>query len=118
MELSVSTGSDGLTTVKVKGRITQAKVLAFNEPLAAQLGSGCYAGKVLIDLSGADYIDSSGVSWLIVCHKRFREAGGKMVLYSLSPIIQPVLRLLKMDLVFEIAPDRAAAEALAKGGQA
>jgi hypothetical protein len=35
-----------------------------------------------------------------------------MVLHSLSPLIQPVLKLLKMDKVFDIAADRAAADKL------
>lgn len=112
MELSFSTDPDGVHSVAVKGRITQANVSSFVEPIAAKLGSSAYAGKVLFDLSAAEFIDSSGVSWLIVCHKRFREAGGRMVLHSLSPLIQPVLKLLKMDKVFDIAADRTAADKL------
>ncbi len=71
-----------------------------------------YSRRVLLDLAGTEYIDSTGVSWLLTCHKRCREGGGKLVLHSLNPLVKQVLQVLKLDRVLHIADsaDKARAE--------
>jgi anti-anti-sigma factor len=50
-----------------------------------------------------EVLDSSGIGWLLTCQKRFREAGGELVLHSLSPISRNVIRVLNMHSVFKMA---------------
>jgi len=55
------------------------------------------------------FIDSSGLSWLVVCHKRFVQAGGRLVLHSVSPAIMELFKMMRLELVLEIADNEDAA---------
>lgn len=115
MDLSFEQDAGGFILVHVRGKVTQEKVSSFTEPLSQKLGSSCYSQKVLLDLAQAEYIDSSGVSWLLVCHKRFREGGGKLILFGVPPMVANVFKVLRMDTVFELANDKAGALKILQG---
>jgi anti-anti-sigma factor len=57
---------------------------------------------VRLDLSNTSFMDSSGVGWLLTCHKRMRQAGGKLSLCAPHPTVANVLRVLKLERIFEI----------------
>ena len=103
MDLSVVSRDGGIAHLKVKGRVTQKQVQSAADVLTDRLGHEVYKGKVLLDMRDADFLDSSGVSWLLIAHKRFREQGGRFVLYAVAPMVLNVLKVLKMQLVFELA---------------
>jgi anti-sigma B factor antagonist len=102
-------------SVSTVGKITQNDFGQGIEPLAQLLGPDVYQRTVLLNLAESDYIDSSGVGWLLSSHKRFREAGGSLVIHSLSPMVSQILRVLKMEQVLQVAPDASSARALACG---
>ena len=87
MELSLKESSDAALYAELSGRVTQNDISPFTEPLGKELGADAYGKNVLLDLHNVEVLDSSGISWLLVCHKRFREAGGKLVLHSVSPVV-------------------------------
>ena len=101
MQFSFST-SDEITTVAISGRITYNTLDPGQDPLALQVPE-IYSRRVFFDMSAVEYIDSSGVSWLLICHKRFREAGGKLVLHSINPMVKQVLGVLKLERVLHLA---------------
>jgi anti-anti-sigma factor len=100
MKLSLAK-SDGETfQVLVSGKVTQHDFGPVQEPLEALIGPGVYARQIELDLSDATYMDSSGVGWLLTCHKRVREAGGRLKLVHVQTIIANMLRLLKLSRMF------------------
>lgn len=103
MNLSLQSVDDHWAEAQVSGPINQAQMAINGEPLATALGTNPYARSVLLDMSGAEMIDSSGVNWLLTVHRRMRENGGRLVLHSLPPIVDNVLKVLRMNQVFEIA---------------
>jgi len=106
----VRTGErDGILCLRVQGTIRQDPVNRQRDPLPDALGSTGFGGRVLLDLSGVEFIDSSGYSWLLQQHRAFRDAGGAMALHSVPPLVMRVLSMLRADLVFLIAADEAAA---------
>jgi anti-sigma B factor antagonist len=109
MQLSY-TERDGITTVAIAGRITFATLEPGQDLLAREMPD-VYTRRVLLDLSGTDYIDSTGVSWLLTCHKHCREGGGKLVLHSLTPLVKQVLQVLKLDRVLHVADNAEKARA-------
>ncbi len=66
----------------------------------------------VVDLSGVQYIDSSGVASLIEAFQKARKSGHKFVLAAVSESALRVLNLARMDKVFAICPS--VAEGLAK----
>ena len=97
-------GDDGLLIrLQVDGQITQRDFSPGGDPLADLLGPDIYTRQVLIDLSKAPMVDSSGIGWLIASHKRFKERGGRVVVHSYQPLVANTLKLLKMDKVLTLA---------------
>ena len=76
---------DDAVTVTVEGDITAVKLSPFSEPLADLLGSTAYSQRVLLDLSSATAIDSSGIHWLLKLHQQCESSQGRLVLQGVSP---------------------------------
>ncbi|MES1213404.1 MAG: STAS domain-containing protein [Singulisphaera sp.] len=118
MRLDVLSTDCDVTSVNASGRITQSAFHAEDEPLAVKFGNGIYAGRLVLGLQGADYVDSRGVGWLLKCHRRFRQAGGVFVVHSIPAIILDVLKVLHMDEVLHLSPDEQQAREKALAGHA
>ena len=113
MQLTLTSQNDTAICVAVQGDISQSRFPAnVNNPLEDLLGSDCYQRRVVLDFEQGGFIDSSGIGWLMACHKRFLAAGGLIVLCSLPPMIEQVIQLLRLHSILTIKPDPAAALAL------
>ena len=103
MRLTMASHTDQLTRVLSNGEITQYVISSDPDPFDELLGSAIYRHHVLLNLENTPYIDSSGISWLLGAHKRFERGGGKLVLHSLPPAVDQVLRLLKLTSLLHVA---------------
>lgn len=70
--------------------------------------------RLVLDLSQTDYIGSTFVEILIRTWKRIQQRNGRMVLCGLTPFCDEVLRVMRLDTLWDIYPDRASAVAAAK----
>ncbi|MGA2856228.1 MAG: STAS domain-containing protein [Candidatus Sulfotelmatobacter sp.] len=61
--------------------------------------------KIILNLVGVDYIDSSGVGELVGCYTTVRNAGGELKLLNLTQKVQDVLHVTKLYTVFDIRDD-------------
>jgi anti-sigma B factor antagonist len=59
-------------------------------------------GDVVVDLSGLTFMDSSGISVLIVAHKRARDQGHRLTLRHPGGAVAKVLAVSGTDQVFTI----------------
>ena len=66
--------------------------------------------RVVIDLSGVPYMDSSGVATLVEALQAQRKGGGKMVLCSLQPKVMSIFEIARLNMVFTIVDDLEAAK--------
>ena len=81
--------------------------LAFGKQIRALVERGF--AKVVLDLGGVTYIDSSGVGMLVAKLKTLREHGGDMRLLNLNRRAESLLGMLKLLFVFETFQDEASA---------
>lgn len=102
MKLTIAKDDGQVVEVAITGRVTQTDFGPIHEPLAQLLGPNTYARTIRLDLSDTDYLDSSGVSWLLTCHKRMREAGGKLSIHNPHPTVANVLRVLRLEKVLDV----------------
>ena len=65
--------------------------------------------KVVLDLGGLTYIDSSGVGMLVAKMKTLKEKGGDMRLLHLNRRAESLFGMLKLLIVFETFQDEAMA---------
>ncbi len=107
MQLTVLADSPECLAVATSGTVSRSAMPGGDEPLAEMFGLDVYARPILIGLADSEYMDSSGVSWLLMCHKRCKQAGGRLVVHSLPPMISQILKVLRMELVLELATSEA-----------
>ena len=61
--------------------------------------------KIILNLAGLDYIDSSGVGELVGAFTTVRNAGGELKLLNLTQKVHDVLHVTKLYTVFDIRDD-------------
>jgi anti-anti-sigma factor len=111
MKLTLQSRAADLTRIACEGHVTQVTLHA-TDPLEAVLSPGTYADSILMDLSRAQFIDSSGVGWMLKCHKHCKQAGGRIVFHSAPPLVRQTLDLLQMGKVLHLAKDAKSGSAL------
>jgi anti-anti-sigma factor len=107
--------NDELVRVRWEGPISLRGRPAGHDPLQELLGPQCFGHKVILNLEKAVGIDTSGVSWLMHTQKRFAQAGGRLILCGIPPVVSEVLELLRLTDLIDAAPTEADARDLALG---
>ena len=102
MELRILETTDGSIRVKAVGPITPDSTEHPRDPLIGLLGPQIFERQVDLDLEEADFISSSGIGWLLHCHKRFEQQGEKLQLRSVSRQIDQVQRLMRLHAVLNL----------------
>jgi anti-sigma B factor antagonist len=101
------TSQDGFQVVSITGSLADSAVLAAKEDLCRLLEQK--PGRIVIDLEDLEYISSSGIGLLVSILRRCRQGGVGMGLCNLRPEIQELFKLTRLNQVFEIHENRAAA---------
>ena len=65
--------------------------------------------KILVNLAGVDYLDSSGLGTLLECKTSVAGAGGKMHLVNAQSRVRDLLILTKLSTIFELYENEAVA---------
>ena len=65
--------------------------------------------RVLVDLTGVSYIDSSGIAVLIDAMQRIQAYGGKLALFGIRESVRSVFEIARLDQIFRIYADKEAA---------
>ena len=71
--------------------------------------------RVVFDLDKVDYLSSLHIAALITARQAIHAAGGRVSLANVPPALRNVLRVLKLDRIFALDLDRAAAIAALSG---
>jgi anti-sigma B factor antagonist len=65
--------------------------------------------QILLNLEDVDFIDSAGLGELVRTHASIRSRGGELKLVNPSTHVRQLLRITKLDRVFDILPDEISA---------
>jgi anti-sigma B factor antagonist len=68
--------------------------------------------RLVVDLTETSYMDSSGLTALVVAHKRVRKRGGQLVVVNVDPSIGRTFEITGLHLLFPLVRERS--EALAR----
>ena len=89
--------------VAPRGRIDHQSADAFGDALAPILarceGDSC---KLVLDLSGVDYMSSVGLRELMLAAKQARAQGGTLVMSSLGGTLREIFQISRFDRVFTV----------------
>jgi anti-sigma B factor antagonist len=105
MELTATETRDGPDPVLIlhpdDSRIDAAVAIRFKDLMRDLTGPPGTPDRVILDLDGVDFIDSSGLGAIVAAMKQMRD-GQALELANLSPNVAKVFRLTRMDSVFHI----------------
>src|SRR5947209_788740 len=121
MKLSlVSIEKDGVVRVASEGNITceDFRIADGKNPLEGVLGQTWSNNRVLLNLEKTQYVDSSGIGWMIELARKFRDAGGAVAVHGVRPAVKQIFDLLKVAKVIPIAENEAGAKELLLTGVA
>lgn len=61
------------------------------------------SSKILVNLNGVDYMDSSGIATFVEAFQKTKRYQGRLILAELTPTVRGVFEIAKLDSIFEIA---------------
>jgi anti-sigma B factor antagonist len=93
--MSVSGEIDLYTAPRLHGELVTA--LAGESPV-----------RLVVDMSGVEFCDSTGMNVLLAAHRRAREHGGDLELAGPRPAVRKVLQVTGLETVFTVLDDPAA----------
>jgi anti-sigma B factor antagonist len=94
--------------VALDGRVDATNIHTPRKQLLGLLDEG--QTRLVIDLSGTSFLDSTGMATLVSVLKRARLAGGEVrVVEPADASVRRILRLTRLDLVLNLLPTREAA---------
>src|SRR6201999_1588311 len=102
MQISERTEQD-IPIVSISGDIdleTSPQLRDFLKPK-----SSAKTPALLLDFSGVNYIDSSGLATLIEYFQAVQGFKGKLALASLSPRVKNVFEIVRLEQIFSLHPD-------------
>lgn len=99
LEITDSARED-IAILTLKGRLTLGESNLVRERIS-QLVAGGHT-KVVVDLSGVDYIDSTGLGILVICFTSLKKQGGALKLVNPNKRNVELLLLTKLHTVFEV----------------
>ncbi len=111
MELNHELAQEALI-LKPAGRLDSNTAQAFEKALLEQLQAH---PRVVLDLSGLDYVSSAGLRVLLIAAKQVKQSAGKLALCALQPAIHQVFEMSGFLTILTVCDARDEALARVKG---
>ena len=90
-----------IKVLEIKGKITIGRGdVQVREAVQGLLDNG--VRKIIMDLAGVRYADSSGIGELVSCYTTITNRGGRLILTNLQPKVYGLLQLTALISVFQI----------------
>jgi anti-anti-sigma factor len=99
-DVRVETASPGVTIVYVVGELDLATCPVVEEAIA----SAAQSSRVIVDLTGCTFLDSSGLRVLMRAQREVDERGRGLELVAADPAIVRVLEIANVDTVLTVHP--------------
>jgi anti-sigma B factor antagonist len=93
---------DNSVVIRIAGEIHATTAPEFSERLNAAIADGKTG--VILDLTGVEFIDSTGLSVLLNGLRRVTRVRGSMVLACANPTVLRLFEITKLDSTFDIVP--------------
>jgi anti-sigma B factor antagonist len=107
VELKVTTRSQGdHVVVSVAGEIDLYTAPRLQSELMTALSRSPV--RLIVDMSGVEFCDSTGINVLLAAHRQARERGGELQLAGPGSATRKVLQVTGLETVFTVLDDPAA----------
>ena len=106
-ELAEEQFANDTRLISVSGEIHVTTAPEFSQRLNDAIAAGTRG--VVIDMSGVEFIDSTGLSVLLNGLRRVTRAEGRLALVVSNPTVLRLFEITKLDSTFDLQPTREAA---------
>jgi anti-sigma B factor antagonist len=96
-DITVQTTPEGIGVIAPVGRLNMVSAKRLTEAVAGLIDGG--APRIVVDLAGTEFMDSSGLGALIAGLKSARQAGGDLRLACPTEQVTTILKLTNLDKV-------------------
>jgi anti-sigma B factor antagonist len=103
-EVGEARSPDGVDVVEISGEIHVSTAPRLREALGAVIERG--EGKLVLDLTAVEFIDSTGLSVLLNGLRLINQRQGHMALVCRNPTVLRLFEITSLDTTFEIFADR------------
>jgi anti-sigma B factor antagonist len=103
-EVREQQSAEGVDIVSVSGEIHVSTAPRFREALDTVIENG--DGKLVLDLSAVEFIDSTGLSVLLNALRLINQRQGHMAIICSNPTVLRLFEITSLDTTFEIFADR------------
>jgi anti-sigma B factor antagonist len=115
LSLTTRMREPGITVIELNGRITLGRESSQIEAAVLKaLNEGAH--KLIVDMSGVTYIDSTGIGIIAYCFGRMNQKGAKGAVAGANGLVLDVFKLTRIDSVVSFYPDLDAAVAALNAG--
>ncbi|QYU67120.1 STAS domain-containing protein [Leptolyngbya sp. 15MV] len=98
---------DGATIISPEGDIDLSRSPVLRASL--RQAQSARPRRLVVDLSGVDYMDSSGVATLVEALQHARRGNTRMVLCGMKDRVRSIFEIARLHVIFEIVATREAA---------
>jgi anti-sigma B factor antagonist len=95
MDFAIQNVDDLVAVIRGEGRLNMVSAPDLRTAVAEAVAAG--RPRVVVDLSGVEFMDSSGLGALVGCLKTTRQAGGDLRIAAPSEQVTMVLKLSNLD---------------------
>jgi anti-sigma B factor antagonist len=100
--MTTEQAGDGLGVVRLDGRLDIGSAAEVKQAFASEVAD--HRTRIVVDLAGVTFIDSSGLSTLVSGLRTARQAGGDLRLAAAGPQPVALFSLTSLDQVFRLYP--------------
>jgi anti-sigma B factor antagonist len=112
--LITATTDQGVTVLQCSGRVVLGESAGLRDAIRDALSRG--ETHIVLDLTGVNYIDSSGIGELVSGYTVTRNSGGNLLLAGLQKRVRDLLQITKLYTVFDVFENVSAAVESARTG--
>ncbi len=98
LEIQKKDAGNGVVILELKGRITLGRDCQELEWMVDNLVRE-KQNRIIFDLAGVKYMDSSGVGILVMCSGKVKDSGGELRLAAAAGVVDQTLKLTRMNLI-------------------
>jgi len=113
-----TTTEGNLSILRITGKLDPFAWRDLKDTMATLTGAGSGTSDLLVDLSGMDFMASSGFRELFMAGKNLARSGGRLAVCSLQGEVRRMFDLARFDTAYPIFEDEAAALAWFQAPQA
>lgn len=94
-----------VVVVRLEGHLTMDSDTRLHDEIKRLLETG--ARRVLVDLSGVEYVDSHGLGQMVACHNALHSQGGRVRFVGVSQKLRRLLEMTRLPRILQFDPDLA-----------